>query len=103
MRPNTWAEGKKGRKERRGGTGTTAYPHRRRPIHHGLPTHTAAGTCGSSGIQVLQADNANGARAGLRELAAAGRSAGSAPPSERNNIAVLSEWRVEPGRESEAA
>jgi hypothetical protein len=38
---------------------------------------------------------------GLRELAAAGRSAGSAPPCEWNIIAVLREWRVEPGQETE--
>ena len=25
------------------------YPHHRRPIHHGLPTRTTTGTCGSGG------------------------------------------------------
>ena len=50
-------EGEKGR--RRGCTGTMAYPHHHRPIHHGLPTRTTAGLCGSDGIRVLHADDAN--------------------------------------------
>ena len=32
-----------------------AYPHRHRPIHHGLPTRTITGTCSSGGIRVLHA------------------------------------------------
>jgi hypothetical protein len=47
-----------------GGTGTTAYPHRHRPIHHRLLTRTTTGTCGSGGtrvllLRVLHADGGN--------------------------------------------
>ena len=42
-----------------GGTGTTAYPHRCRPITNGLPTRTTTGTCDSGSIRVLHADDAN--------------------------------------------
>ena len=42
------------------GTGTTAYPHRHRPVHHGLPMRTTTGTCGSGGILVLHVDDGNG-------------------------------------------
>jgi hypothetical protein len=35
-------------------------PHRRRPIHHGLPTRTITGTCGSGGIRALHVDDGNG-------------------------------------------
>ena len=60
--PCTGVEG--GREEGEGrrmvGTGTTAYPHRRRPAHHGLPTRTTTGTRGSGGILVLHVDDGNG-------------------------------------------
>jgi hypothetical protein len=57
MRPNTWAEGKKGK----GREGVAqALQHSRLPIHYGLPTRTTAGTCGSTGgIRVLHADDAS--------------------------------------------
>jgi hypothetical protein len=50
--------------------GTTAYPHRYRPIHHRLLTRTTTGTCGSGGIRVLllrllHADNGNGGWRGV--------------------------------------
>jgi hypothetical protein len=48
-----------------GGTGTTAYPHRRRPIDYGLPTRAATRTCGSGGIRVLHPDDANGGWCGF--------------------------------------
>ena len=43
-----------------GDTGTTAYPHRCRPITHERPTCTSTGTCDSGSIRVLHADDANG-------------------------------------------
>ena len=45
-------EGKKGDE---GGWLAQAYLHLRRPIHHGLPTCTTTGMCGSDGIRVLHA------------------------------------------------
>jgi hypothetical protein len=57
---NEEGEREEGEGMRMGGTGTTAYPHRCRPIHHGLPTRTTTGTCGSGGIRVLHTtDDAN--------------------------------------------
>jgi hypothetical protein len=43
-----------------GGTALWLNPHRRRPIHHGLPTRTTTGTCGSGGIRARHADDGNG-------------------------------------------
>ena len=40
--------------------GTTAYPHHRCEIHHGLPTHTTTGTYGSGGIQIVHDDDGCG-------------------------------------------
>ena len=41
------------------GTGTTTYPHRRPPTHHGLPTALPLAR-GSDDIRVLRADDVNG-------------------------------------------
>jgi hypothetical protein len=61
MRPNTWAEGKKGK----GREGVArALQHSRRPIHYGLTARTTAGTCGSTG-RVLHADDASRAWCGF--------------------------------------
>jgi hypothetical protein len=60
---------KEGEEWRMGGTGTTAYPHRRRPIHHRLPTRTRTGMWGNGGIRVLYPEDANG---GWCEFAGAG-------------------------------
>jgi hypothetical protein len=49
-----------GEGRRMSGTGTTAYPHRRRPIYHRLPMRTTTSTCGSGAIRVLHPDDANG-------------------------------------------
>lgn len=43
-----------------GGTGTTTYPHHHRPIHHGLPTRTTAGTCGGEDIRITHAGDVSG-------------------------------------------
>src|SRR6266566_6748338 len=56
-----------------GSTGTTTYLHRRRPIHHGLPTRTTTCTCGSGGIRVLQTDDGHG---GWCRFAGAGNTSG---------------------------
>jgi hypothetical protein len=40
-------------------------PHRRRPIHHGLPTRIITAMCGSGSIRVLHADDANGGCCGF--------------------------------------
>src|ERR1700755_1626999 len=56
------AEG--GREEGEGkrmvGMGNTAYPHRHRPVHHGLPMRTTTGTCGSGSIIILHVDDGKG-------------------------------------------
>ena len=61
-------EGRKEGEERRmGGTGITAYPHRHRPIHNGLPTRTTTSTWGSGGSCMLKMQTEGGV--GSLELA----------------------------------
>ena len=43
-----------------GGTGTTAYPHHRCQIHHGLPAHTTTSMYGRGGIQIVHDDDGCG-------------------------------------------
>ena len=54
---------------RMGGTGTMAYPHRRRPIHHGLPTRTITGTCGTAVFECCMLTMRAEDVVGSRELA----------------------------------
>jgi hypothetical protein len=60
---------RKGRRRRKENGSHYGLPASCRPIHHGLPTRTTRGTCGSGGIRVLHANDAN---RGWYEFAGAG-------------------------------